>query len=150
MNEPARRHPQQMPAMPEPFRDMQNLWERMGEMFDPGWALTRMGGGPWQPMVDVEETDDAYVYELELPGVHRDDITVEVRDNDLRITGEFTEKERTGVMHRQNRRSGSFSYRSTLPPGVDTNDVEAALNDGVLSVTVRKAAQSQPHKIEIE
>lgn len=75
--------------------------------------------GPWQPAVDVEETDDAFVYEIDVPGVDRDDITVEVRDNDLVISGEYQEKERSGVMHRHTRRTGSFSYRSTLPSGVD-------------------------------
>ena len=41
----------------EPFRELEDLWERMGRMFDPGWTVTR--AGVWQPMVDVEETGEA-------------------------------------------------------------------------------------------
>lgn len=149
MTEPAPRHTRHLPAMPEPFRDMQNLWERMGQVFDPGWALTRTGSEAWPPLVDVEETDDAYRYELDLPGVSRDEVTVEVRDNDLCITGTFPDKQRSGTLHQQSRRTGSFSYRSTLPSSVDTNDVEASLDNGVLTVTVPKGTQSQPRKIDI-
>lgn len=123
----------------------------------PAWALTRLGGGPiataaglWQPAVDVEETDGSFVYELDVPGVDRDDRTVEVRDNDLVITGKYKDKERSGVMHRRLRRTGSFSYRSTLPSGVDQDSMKAELDNGVLSVTVRKAEKSQPRRIEVE
>lgn len=158
MNEPARRQgPMPQERWPEPFQEMQNLWDRMSQVFDPGWAVTRLGGGPmaaaagpWQPAVDVEETDDAFVYELDVPGVDRDDLTVEVRDNDLVISGKYQDKERSGVMHRRSRRTGSFSYRSTLPSGVDQDSMKAELDNGVLSVTVRKAEKSQPRRIEVK
>jgi HSP20 family protein len=133
----------------EPFRELEEIWDRMGRLFDPGWTTTRSGGA-WQPMVDVEETDDAYVFEVDLPGVRREDITVEVRDHELWITGELKEKERAGVLHRRMRRTGSFSFRGTLPGSVAADDVDAKLKDGVLTVRVPKAEKSKPHRIQIK
>lgn len=137
-----------------PFQELENLWERMGHVLDPGWIpaprwpLHRAIA--WQPMVDIEETEDAYAFEVDLPGVKRDDITVEVRDRDLCITGEIKEKERTGVVRRQTRRTGSFSYRATLPSGVDPDRIEATMENGVLSVRIPKTEKAKPHKIEVK
>lgn len=132
----------------EPFREMEELWERMGQLFDPGWTTTRAGA--WQPMVDMEETEDAYLFEVDLPGVRRDDIEVEVRDHDLWISGEIKERERTGVLRRQMRRTGRFSFRSTLPGGVDTGKVDATLENGVLMVRVPKTEKAKPHRVQIK
>ncbi|MBA8826273.1 HSP20 family protein [Saccharopolyspora lacisalsi] len=97
----------------EPFREVEELRDRPGRGFDPGSSMSR--GGAWQPMVDVEETEDAYFYEAEPPGVARDDITVDVNDNELSISGEMREEESNGVLHHQMRRTGHFSHRSALP-----------------------------------
>jgi HSP20 family protein len=134
----------------EPFRELEEIWDRMGRLFDPGWTTTTRIGGAWQPMVDMEETDDAYMFEVDLPGVRREDVTVEVRDHDLWITGELKEKERSGVLHRRMRRTGSFSFRSALPGSVDADNVDAKLKDGVLTVRVPKAEASKPHRIEVK
>lgn len=133
----------------EPFRELEEIWDRMGQLFDPGWATTRTGVA-WQPMVDVEETENAYVFEVDLPGVRREDITVEARGQELWITGELKEKERTGVLRRKMRRTGSFSFRGTLPSEVDADKIEANLADGVLSVEVPKAEESKSRRIEIK
>ncbi|SDP97065.1 HSP20 family protein [Actinopolyspora xinjiangensis] len=133
----------------EPFRELEDMWDRMERMFDPGWSTTG-AGGMWQPLVDVTETEDAYEFEVEVPGVDRDDINVEIRDHELWITGEVRERERSGVLHRRTRRTGSFSYRSSLPSGVDSENVEAKLDSGVLTVRVRKSERQKPHRVEIQ
>jgi HSP20 family protein len=76
--------------------------------------------------VDIEETDEAFVVEAELPGVKREDVTVELQGNELTIHGEVKERERTGVPRRQTRRIGQFDYRVALPGEVDTENVKAA------------------------
>ena len=137
----------------EPFRELENLWERMGQVFDPGWAtagLVMPRAAGWQPMVDIEETEDSYVFEADLPGVKRDDIKVELRDRELWITGEIKEKERTGVLRRQTRRTGSFSYRATLPAEIDSDKIEANFDNGVLTVQVRKAKKAKARQIEVK
>ena len=103
----------------------------------------------WAPAVDVEETEDAYRVEAELPGVDRDDVQVEVSGDVLTITGEFKERERTGILRRRTRRTGRFEFRTTLPNAVDSDKITASLQDGVLAVNVPKAAEAKPRRVEI-
>jgi HSP20 family protein len=104
----------------------------------------------WSPTADVRETDVEFVFDVELPGVAREDISVEATGNRLAITGELKQEEETeGRYHRRARRTGKFSYSVTLPRGVDTERVEASLESGVLTVRVPKAEKAQPRRIEI-
>jgi HSP20 family molecular chaperone IbpA len=69
----------------------------------------------WSAPVDIEETEDAYVVEVDLPGVSRQDVTVDWNRRQLTLHGEVKERERTGLLRRQNRRTGRFDYTVTLP-----------------------------------
>jgi HSP20 family protein len=105
----------------------------------------------WMPPVDIEETDDAYLVELDLPGVRTEDINLELRaDNELRITGGYREREHTGMMRRQNRRTGQFEYVVGLPGDVDPDRIDAMLDNGVLMVRLAKSANGQARRIEIK
>jgi HSP20 family protein len=99
---------------------------------------------------NLEEKDDAYVLEAELPGVKREDVTIELVGNELVISGELKEQERTGVVRRRVRRTGRFEYRLSLPEQVDADKVDATLADGVLTVRVPKSERAQRRKIEIK
>ena len=100
----------------DPFREMQELHSRTEQVMESLLAGTGAGnGGVWAPLVDIEETDDAWVVDLELPSVDRKDIHVELRDKELVVTGAIKEKERKGVVRRRTRRTGDFEYRVTLP-----------------------------------
>ncbi|MEA2383712.1 MAG: hypothetical protein QOH72_3683 [Solirubrobacteraceae bacterium] len=105
---------------------------------------------PWVPSVDVEESDDAWIVEAELPGVRREDVTVDVGDSALVISGEIKERERKGILRRRTRRTGRFEYRVTLPVRVDADAIEASLADGVLTVRVPKPEQSRPKRVEVQ
>jgi HSP20 family protein len=130
----------------DPFSEMEGLYDRMGQLMQ---GLT--GDLPVLPAVaDIEETDDAYIVELDVPGVKRDDINVEVRENLVRISGEIKERERVGLLRRQERPVGKFEYLVTLPSEVDPDKVEGSLSDGVLTLRLGKAAKSQPRRIEIK
>jgi HSP20 family protein len=107
-------------------------------------------GGAWLPQADIEETDDAWIVEAELPGVDRKDVNVELREGELVITGEIKEKERKGVVRRRTRRTGQFEYRVTLPGQTDPEKIEASLHEGVLTVRVPKAEQAKPRRIEVK
>ncbi|MER5796251.1 DUF5133 domain-containing protein [Streptomyces sp. NPDC001980] len=67
----------------------------------------------WSPAADMPEIDDAYVLEAELPGIRRDDI--EMSERELRISAEYKEREREGVLRRTTRRAGRFEYRPCCP-----------------------------------
>ena len=130
----------------DPIRELEELTERMNSLWQSGWgdALDR-----WSPLADVEETDDAYTVEIDLPGVQRDDVDIQLADRVLTVTGEVREKERTGVLRRRTRRVGRFHYSVTLPGEVDADSVSAQLHDGVLAIRVPKAAQAKARRISI-
>ncbi len=111
---------------------------------------TAFGARGLSPLVDLEEQDDAYVVEAELPGVKREDVDVELVGNELTITGEMKEQERKGTLRRQARRTGRFDYRLSLPSHVDPEKVEATLSDGILKVRVPKSEKAQRRRIEIK
>ena len=138
----------------EPLTELEQMTERMRRMLEQtfsgfGWSPQLSERAGWSPLVDLEESDDAYVVEAELPGVKREDVNIELVGNELAITGEIKEPERRGTVRRQSRRTGRFSYRVSLPSHLDPETVEAKLADGVLKVTVPKSERAQRRRIEI-
>ena len=107
---------------------------------------------PWVPLADLSETDDAYVVRAELPGVHKDQVNLQLQDRELVISGEVAEPEDGNGhrrRHRSSRRTGQFELRTYLPGDVNADAVTAQLSDGVLTVTVPKAEAAKPRKVEI-
>ena len=138
----------------EPLGELEQITDRMRSMLEQtfgafGWAPPLMERTGWSPFVDLEETDDAYVVEAELPGIRHEDVNVELAGNELAITGEVKQRERTGIVRRQTRRTGRFDYRVSLPSHVDPENVQASLADGVLIVRVPKVERAQRRRIEI-
>jgi HSP20 family protein len=133
-----------------PFRELEDVYERMGRLMHDVFGESAAAGTWPTPPIDLEETDDAFVAEMDLPGVAREDVTVELAGNEIHVSGELKEKERTGVVRRQTRRLGRFDYRFTLPAEVDPDKVEASLADGVLTVRAGKAAGTKPQRIEVK
>jgi HSP20 family protein len=135
----------------EPFREFEQLQEQMDQLMQSVLTPTGSGnGGAWVPQADIEETEDAWVIEAEVPGVDRKDVNVELRDSELIITGEIKEKERKGILRRQTRRKGQFEYRVTLPGQTDQEHIEAKIHDGVLTVRVPKSETAKPRRIEVK
>ena len=137
---------QRAPERWDPLRELDELHDRLTKVWESGFgtALDR-----WVPLADLEETDDAYTVELELPGVARDDVDVQLDDRVLTVSGEIQDKRRTGILHRRTRKVGRFQYTVTLPGELDEENVEASLRDGVLTIRVPKSAQSRRRRIEI-
>ncbi len=135
----------------EPFRELEQLQEHMDRLMQSVWSPLGTGnGGAWMPTTDIEETEDAWIIEAELPGVDKKDLDVELRDTELIISGEIKEKERKGVLRRQTRKAGEFEYRVTLPGTADQEHIEANLHDGVLTVRVPKSETAKPRRIEVK
>jgi len=142
---------QQLQRRWEPFTELEQFNEQFERLIDSVWSPTGGGAGaPWIPLGDIEETDDAWTVDLELPSVDRKDINVELRDNELVVTGEIKEKEHKGVVRRRTRRTGEFEYRVALPGRADEEKIEANLHDGVLTVRVPKSDRSRARRIEVK
>ena len=142
---------QQLQRRWEPFTELEQFNEQFERLIDTVWSPTGgRGAAPWIPPGDIEETDDAWIVDLELPSVDRKDIDVELRDNELIVTGEIKEKERKGVIRRRTRRTGEFEYRVTLPGQADEENIEANLHEGVLTVRVPKSDRARARRIEVK
>ncbi|WP_141576617.1 Hsp20/alpha crystallin family protein [Actinomadura sp. WMMA1423] len=125
------------------------LYEQMEQLVNAAFAGTPTEL-PWVPAADVGETDDAYMIEAELPGLKKNEVDVSLHDRELTITGEVKERERRGLRHRKQRRTGRFEYRVFLPGDIDADRVDANLADGVLTVTVPKATTEKDRHVEVK
>jgi HSP20 family protein len=130
----------------DPLRELDALLDRVNTLWEPasGGVVDR-----WMPSADLEETDDAWSVEIELPGVRHDDLDVELEDRVLTVSGQVREKERTGILRRRTRRVGAFQYAVTLPGDVDDEHVDAQLRDGVLTVRVPKSPGTERRHIRV-
>ena len=137
------------PSSWDPFRELDTLHNRFNSLLESTLGETTVDRDAWHPPVDIEETDEAYVVEADLPGVQPGDVDVELHENQLTVHGEVRERERSGVLHRSGRRTGRFDYRVTLPTQVDGDRVEASLKDGVLRLELHKIEAAKPRRIEI-
>lgn len=134
-----------------PFEEFDRLHRQLLSWLDTWSPLSwpDVATTAFTPVADVEETDDAYLVELEVPGIKRDDLDIEVSGRRLSVRGERKEKERVGVLRRRERAVGRFSYELTLPSGIEEDEVEARLDDGVLSIRLPKPERERPRRIEI-
>jgi len=135
---------------PGSLSELGQLNERMRRMLEQtfGGMLDEPAG--WVPAVDIEELQDAYVVEAEVPGVKREDVNIELSGNELTISGEIKAREREGVIRRRTRRVGDFEFRVVLPNEVNAEGIDAKLNDGVLTVRIPKAERAQRRRIEVK
>lgn len=128
------------------WSELQALHDRLGQLMSRAWG--EVGEG-WCPAADVEETADAYRVEVELPGVKREDVSVQFGGGELTISGELKERERVGLLRTRMRPVGRFCYRVRLPAQVEDTGITAALTEGVLTVAVPKTPTARSRKIPI-
>ena len=111
-----------------------------------GWTRSQVNG--FTPPLDVRETDDEYLVMVDVPGVKPDEVSIEVSDGVLSISGSRAPVE-TGETQLTERPYGSFVRTLTLPQGVDEERIGANYSDGVLELHVPKPAEERPKKIAI-
>jgi HSP20 family protein len=140
----------------DPFRDLVSIQDELNRLFGrtfSGSEDTRpTASGNWMPSMDVFETQDKIVTEIELPGIDPEQVDVSVEDSTLTVTGsrEFTDEMKDENVHRVERRYGAFARAITLPQTADTEHVEARFDKGVLRVEVPKVERAKPKRIEIK
>ena len=132
----------------ECFRGLAQLRSQIDSILS-GWDELLSTAGAFTPLADLEETDEADVAEIELPGVKLEDLSVEVSGRRLTVTGERKERERVGILRRRTRTVGQFHYEVVLPADVEEENVAASMDEGVLTVRVPKPASQRPRRITI-
>jgi HSP20 family protein len=140
----------------DPFKNMATLQDRINRLFDD--AFPRSAGGDedlsasaWHPLVDIFETDQGVSILVDLPGVNKEDVSVEVKENVLTIQGErrpdqevaddryFRRERAFGVFQR------SFATQTLISPG----DIKATFKNGVLKIQVPKPQEVKPKQVSV-
>jgi HSP20 family protein len=130
---------------PEPFS------REIDRVFDAFFGQNEQSARRWVPPVDLVEAEDHFVLKADLPGLSEEDVSIEVQDGSLTISGErkAEHEERARGWYRIERSFGSFNRSLTLPDGVDADRIEASFSHGVLEVRIPKPEESKPRRIEI-
>jgi HSP20 family protein len=139
----------------DPVRELDSIQGDMNRLFD-RFVEGRPGDGGanrrWIPAMDLVESEDDLVLRADLPGMSEDDVSIEIKDGVLTISGERkAEHEEKGEgFHRVERSFGSFSRSLSLPEGIDPTKVDATFADGVLEVRVPKPEETKPTQVKIK
>lgn len=137
---------------PQTLFDFDNDFDRFFEGFRNRWGNGGSRAVAWHPSMDVSETEHAIVVNVDLPGLSREEIKVNVDRNVLTIHGEKRHesgKEEKRFL-RMERTYGSFKRSFTLPSGVDTGKISAVYTDGVLTLTLPRTEEARPKEIEVK
>lgn len=138
-----------------PFVNIMAVRDEMDHLFHA--AFGQDGGndtgvtGTWEPPVDIYETDDAVVLEVELPGVSKDEVSLELHEHTLTLSGERKREPSAqgGQYHREEGRYGAFHRAFRMPTTVDQAQVQATYKNGVLALRLPKHAAAKPQGIPI-
>jgi HSP20 family protein len=136
----------------DPFREVVALQNRMNSLFrDLNEEENLAATASFVPAVDIYEDNKKVVLKLEVPGIEEKDLDIRVENHTLTVKGErkFEAEEKEQNFHRIERRYGSFFRAFTLPSTVDTENVQANYNAGVLKLELSKKAEAQPKQIKI-
>jgi HSP20 family protein len=139
-------------------RDLNDLQREIDRVF--GRFFPSRDGGEestsrqavWAPRTDLVETEDSYRLHLDVPGLSKDDLTINYKDNQLTVSGERT-SDRTDEGEeyvRVERSFGQFYRAFSLPRTVNAGDIRASYENGVLTITVPKSEQEKSRQIEIQ
>ena len=141
----------------EPAAELNTIQNEMNRLFNNFFEQPSQTGRSngttrrWLPAMDLVETADHYVLRADLPGLSDEDVTIQLEDNVLTISGERKtdhEDQHEGY-YRLERAFGSFSRSLTLPDGVDPDSVQAHFDRGVLEISIPKPEQKKPKTVQI-
>ena len=139
-----------------PYGEINTMKNRINTMFgEPHWVTRHMNDesnmGMWNPAVDLYEKEGHFVIKAELPGVDKNNISIDLKDRMLTISGErfYDNEAKEENFYRRERSYGKFQRVFTLPADVDSDKIKAELKDGLLRVEVPKPEQQKPKQVTI-
>jgi len=136
----------------DPFQLMRDM------MVDP-WRMLQMPFGTvnrdlvtWNVGFDVRETDDAFIFKADMPGIRDEDLDISLTGNQLQISGkrDYEQEQDEGRVHTYERSYGTFSRSFSLPESADLDKIKSDLKDGVLTLMVPKKPGSTPQRRKIQ
>ena len=143
----------------EPFREFSTLQDRVNRLFRDSYRGVNQDAGhddslatsSFSPAVDVYEDEHKVTLKIEVPGIDEKDIDVRVENNTLTVRGErkIEKEEKEENYRRVERQYGSFTRTFTLPTTVDSENVSATYDKGVLKIALPKKAEAKPKQIKV-
>jgi len=135
-----------------PWQDLETLQHRLNDVFGDAPLSSSQETGQWAPAVDIRETEDSLQMQVELPGIDKKDVTLEVKDGVLTVSGErrYEKDVNEENVHRIERAYGKFIRSFSLPRNVNADKVEANMKDGVLHIRLPKHDSAKPKAIAIK
>ena len=140
----------------DPFETLTELQDDVSRLFErqltPKGEKRNLLQADWYPAVDIHEDKEAYLFDVEAPGVEKNSFDVKVENQVLTIRGErkSSQEKKEGNVHRIERSYGSFARSFTLPETADTEKVNAEYKDGILHIKVAKKEAIKPKQIEVK
>jgi HSP20 family protein len=138
----------------DPFRNLTSLQDHVNRLFDGAFVQgrnTQTDLATWAPAVDIYEGQNELVAKVDLPGIEEKDIDIRLENNTLTIRGErkFEKSVNEDNYLRVERAYGSFTRTFSLPNTVNAEGINAAYNNGVLTVHLPKREESKPKQVKI-
>jgi HSP20 family protein len=139
-----------------PLQDLMVLQDRMNRLFEDATQRRGQSGGgedeferaDWTPAADIYETETGFLIALDLPGIKRDVLQIDIDDNRLIVKGvRVVEESRT---RRSERPRGKFLRTFAVPASIDQGQIAAEYKDGVLQIRLPKRAEQKAQKIEVK
>jgi HSP20 family protein len=134
---------------------MVDMYDRINKLFEEDMVghdkEAQLSSRVWNPAADIYETKDDYVFKVELPGISKEDIKVEMTGDNLSIKGERKEEKevKKEEYHRVERYYGSFTRSFRLPKNADGQKMKAAMKDGILELKIPKMEEAKTKTIPI-
>jgi HSP20 family protein len=135
----------------EPFRALRRRDDTFEELFRDFFRRTPFEESGMLPAAEIAESDGEVTVKLEIPGVEKDQIELNVADDELTVRGETRKEteEKKKSYYRQEIRYGSFQRTVPLPVEVDGSKASAQLKNGMLTVTIPKSKQPKAHTVKV-
>lgn len=139
----------------DPFRNINTLQERINRLFEDAFPRTTEREEDmvcaWRPMVDIYETEAGIVIQADLPGVEKEHVSVEVKDNILTIRGERRDDSAAEDenYYRRERRCGTFQRSFTLRSVITPDLIKASFKNGVLKIEIPKPEEEKPKQVTV-
>lgn len=140
----------------DPFRNIAALQDRINRLFDDAFPRTGddeedLSVCAWRPLVDIFETDEGVAIQLDLPGVKKDDVSVEVKNNLLIIQGlrQVESDVSEEKYYRRERTCGTFQRSFALRNPIEPESIKASFKNGVLTIQIPKPEEDKPKKISV-
>jgi HSP20 family protein len=136
----------------DPFEELHRMRQQLDQLFEDTAAPRQRVSAGVYPLINLTEDKNSFYVRAELPGVKGEELDIQVTANNLAISGErkIDAEEEGAKYHRREREAGIFSRMIGLPGDIDSDKVDAKMENGILTIVVAKAEAAKPKQISVK